>query len=55
MSQRFKFVNGDGGPSHESALEAASKDGYAIKFVASDPSPGAISSNKPVIVLMEKK
>jgi hypothetical protein len=53
MANRFKFVNGDGGKAHEDALQAASKDGYVVKFVSHDPSEGA-GASKPIVVLMEK-
>lgn len=54
MANRFKFVNGDGGTSHENALEEASKEGYAVKFVSSDLSNLASMNNKPIVVLMER-
>lgn len=54
MANRFKFVNGDGSTAHENALEEASKDGYAVKFVSSDPSIAAGNSGKPIVILMER-
>ncbi len=54
MSNRFRFVNGDGGTAHEDALQKASGEGYAVKLICSDPSIAANNSGKPIVVLMER-